>query len=282
MPRQRLRFYAFLSLEAQRKGMVIIMKVNNVLTYLSDKAPLNLKMDFDNVGLLVGDPDEEVTKILIALDITSEVIDEAISMGANLIVSHHPVIWDPMKSLVSTNMQQKKVIKLVQNGISAICMHTNLDIVQDGVNDVLMELLDAKTIKVLEETGEDQGCGRIGLLTDECDLHSFLYKCKTVLHTKGIRYYDAHRPVKKIAVMGGSGGNEIELVSANECDTYITSDIKYDQFLLAKELGINIIDADHFYTENPVTQRLYEWLKDEYKENIFISSIQDAVAEFYV
>lgn len=258
------------------------MKVNDVLTFLSNKAPLNLKMDFDNVGLLVGNPDVEVTKILIALDITSEVIEEAISLGANLIVSHHPVIWDPMKSLVNTNVQQRKIIQLIKNDISAICMHTNLDIVHDGVNDVLMGLLEVNTLKVLEETGENQGCGRIGELNEQCDLHSFLNKCKSVLHTKGIRYYDAHRPVKRVAVMGGSGGNEIDLAFANECDTYVTSDIKYDQFLLAKELGINVIDADHFYTENPVTQRLYDWLKDEYTDNIYITSCQDAVAEFYV
>lgn len=258
------------------------MKVNDVLLYLSDKAPLDLKMDFDNVGLLVGDPQCEVKRILISLDITSDVIDEAIDTGSNLIISHHPVIWDPMKEVLLTNVQQRKVIKLIQNNISAICMHTNLDIVTDGVNDVLLDLLGANPDEVLELTGESYGCGRIGSLNDEMSLDQFLDICKTKLHTKGIRFYDAGRPVKRIAVMGGSGGNEIELCYIKNCDTYVTSDIKYDQFLLAKELGINLIDADHFYTENPVTNRILEWLTSEYEIDISISKVHDSVAEFYI
>ena len=116
------------------------MKVKDIYSYLCTKAPLELQMDFDNSGFLVGDPEQDVSNILIALDITSEVIAEAIDRNVQLIVSHHPVIWEPMKQVLSSDPQQNKIIKLIKNNIAAICMHTNLDIAEGGVNDQLMKL----------------------------------------------------------------------------------------------------------------------------------------------
>ena len=204
------------------------MKVKDIYSYLCTKAPLELQMDFDNSGFLVGDPEQDVSNILIALDITSEVIAEAIN----------------------------KIIKLIKNNIAAICMHTNLDIAEGGVNDQLMKLLGAKTTGILEYTSAENGCGRIGELASPMELPEFLEYCKKTLKANGLRFYNAGKKVQKIAVMGGSGGNELPLAWTNGCDTYITSDIKYDVFLLAQEIGINLIDADHFSTENPVTDVL--------------------------
>lgn len=259
------------------------MNVNDILRFLSDKAPLELQMDYDNAGLLVGDPYASVEKILVALDITSDVIDEAHQFGAQLIVSHHPVIWEPMKSILYDKVQDYKVIQLIKSDIAAICMHTNLDIAKNGVNDVLLHTLGAEYIGILEYTGDNEGCGRIGRLPVAQTLSGFLELCKSRLHTNGIRFHDAGREVLNIAVMGGSGGNEIELAFSAGCDTYITSDIKYDQFLLAKELGINLIDADHFCTENPITNQIYQWLIEKYPEiNVKVSSKHCATAQFYV
>lgn len=258
------------------------MKVKDIYSYLCTKAPLELQMDFDNSGFLVGDPEQDVSNILIALDITSEVIAEAIDRNVQLIVSHHPVIWEPMKQVLSSDPQQNKIIKLIKNNIAAICMHTNLDIAEGGVNDQLMKLLGAKTTGILEYTSAENGCGRIGELASPMELPEFLEYCKKTLKANGLRFYNAGKKVQKIAVMGGSGGNELPLAWTNGCDTYITSDIKNDVFLLAQEIGINLIDADHFSTENPVTDVLYHWIKDFSEEiHVFTSDKQGPAAQFY-
>lgn len=259
------------------------MKVKDIFDYLCSKAPLDLQMDFDNSGFLVGEPEQDVSNIMIALDITSEVIEEAIANNVQLIISHHPVIWEPMKQVLTSDPQQNRVIQLIKHDISAICMHTNLDITDGGVNDKLMSLLGAVTTGILEHTDDEHGCGRIGYLEEPVELNEFLQRCKDKLHTNGIRYHDAGKTVQNIAVMGGSGGNELHLAAEAGCDTYVTSDIKYDIFLLAKELGINLIDADHFSTENPITEELYQWLREYLVDTtVFISEKQRPAAQFFM
>lgn len=261
--------------------------VNDVFEYLNGIAPVSLKMDFDNVGLLVGDGKAEVGKILVALDITDEVIDEAISFGAELIVSHHPLIFTPMKSVLSTDLVGRKLIKLIKNGISAICMHTNLDIAECGVNDALIKILGGVPMGYLEYTGTDSddvphGCGRIGELQNDMPLCDFLKLCKSALNSNGLRYHDAGLKVKRLAVMGGSGGDCVSLAKALGCDTYVTSDIKYNAFLDAKELCINLIDADHFCTENVIVPVLHEKLCASFPEcEVKISETHGQTAQFY-
>lgn len=222
-------------------------------------APLELQLGFDNSGLLVGHLHAQIDKILVALDITEEVIEEAIAEHAQLIVSHHPVIWDPVKSLTDGG-GERKLLRMIENHMAAICMHTNLDIVQGGVNDVLMSILGAKAEAALDA----DGCGRVGYLPTAIPLGQFLRSCKTALNANGLRYYDAGKPVYHLAVMGGSGSDAIEDACRAGCDTYVTSDIKYHQFQRAMELGINLIDADHFCTENPIVPVLADFLRQQF------------------
>lgn len=262
-------------------------KVKEILEFLDALAPTELKMDFDNVGLLVGNADACVSKVLLALDITDEVIDEAVSIGAELIVSHHPIIFEPMKDVLYSDLGGRKIIKLIKNDISAICMHTNLDVAVGGVNDALMRAFGAVSKDYLEYTGTDSngektGCGRIGELENQMSMSEFLSICKTALNANGLRYYDAGLEVKKLAVMGGSGGSCVQLAKELGCDTYVTSDIKYNSFLDAKELGINLIDADHFCTENVIIPVLHEKLSEEFSECEFrISEKHCQTAQFF-
>lgn len=264
-----------------------MIKVNDIFSFLNELAPVKLKMDFDNVGLLVGNGENSVSKILIALDITDAVIDEAISMGAELIVSHHPVIFEPLKNILYSDVEGKRIIKLIKNDISAICMHTNLDIAEGGVNDALMNLLGAKASTYLEYTGTDlhgkkNGCGRIGELENEITMQEFLALCKSALNSNGLRYHDAGLKVKKLAVMGGAGGSCVSLAKSLGCDTYLTSDIKYNTFLDAKELSINLVDADHFCTENVIIPVLYKKLKSYFPEcEIKVSEKHCQTAQFF-
>lgn len=238
-------------------------KAGEIYEYLKELAPLELQMDFDNSGFQLGRLDAEVNKALLALDVTEEVVGEAIELGAQLIISHHPLIFSKLRSIMDT-----KLLRLAENRIAVISMHTNLDIATGGVNDVLITLLGARADGPLDS----DNCGRVGELPEAQQFDSFLRFCKTALDSKGLRYYDAGRPVKRLAVMGGSGGDYIGCAVEKGCDTYVTADIKYHQFLEAKELGINLIDGDHFCTENPVIPSLCEKLRHEFPDVCFTVS----------
>lgn len=260
--------------------------VSEVLNFLDGKAPVSTKMDFDNVGLLVGSAGREVKKILVALDITDEVINEASQIGAELIVSHHPLFFE-LKSITDTDRTGRKIINLIRNGISAICFHTNLDAARGGVNDTMAGLLGLNNVKLLSEDGkgpdgEPYGIGRYGELPEPLSLQSFLELVKTRLKTRGLRYHDAGRPVKRVAVLGGSGGGEMKRVIEKGCDTFITADIRYDVFLAAKEEGLNLIDADHFCTENVVCPTLKAWLGEAFPDvRVDISAKHGQTANFF-
>jgi len=256
--------------------------VNDVLDMLSELAPVSLKMDFDNVGLLVGDRSKEVNRLLIALDITDAVIDEAVALGAELIVSHHPLIFTPLKSVLSDDICGRKVIKLIENGISAICMHTNLDIVEGGINDVLIKALGAEPEMLIEPTGEGVGLGRVGQIPEPLTLEVFLERCKTALKVSDLRYVSGGKDVSRIGVMGGAGAFALENAVKAGCDTYITADIKYHEFLNAADYGINLIDGDHFCTENLIIPVLHEKLSAAFSEvSVAVSSVHAQTVRFF-
>lgn len=247
--------------------------VKEIFEYLCEFAPLEKQMDFDNAGFLVGRQDAEVKKVLLSLDVTPDVVEEAAEGGYELIISHHPVIFNALKSVTD-----EKLMRLVENRIAVISMHTNLDITEGGVNDVLLSLLGA------ERDGyfDDDGCGRTGHYDSPLSLTEFLELCRNKLYANGLRYYDAGRPVKKIAVLGGAGGSELKAAAEKGCDTYLTSDIRYHEFLSAQELGVNLIDGDHFGTENPVIDMLCQRLSARFPDTVFHKSDRHgAVIKFF-
>ena len=252
--------------------------VKDIFSKLCELAPLELQLEFDNAGFLLGRSESSVNKALLALDVTAEVTDEAIACGAQLIISHHPLIWDAMKSITDRTPGNDKLLRLIENGIAVISMHTNLDMAEDGVNDVLISLLGAKN----EGAFDEEGCGRKGCLEKPMALDAFLALCKEKLNTRGLRYFDAGRPAEHIAVLGGSGGANLIGAWRAGCDTYVTADIKYNVFLQARELGINLIDGDHFCTENPVIPVLAQKLRDAFPDTEFlISERHDQTARFF-
>ncbi len=242
-------------------------KVSDLYEAMCRIAPLELQMDFDNAGFLVGHADREVRTVLLSLDITPEVVEEAAALGAELIVSHHPVIFHPLHS-VTAEGEGALVLRLAEKGIAAICMHTNLDIVEGGVNDVLLRLLGAEP----EEALDADGCGRVGSLAAPMPMAAFLSCCKEALKVNALRYVSSGRPVYRLAVMGGSGGDAFRDAMAKGCDTYVTADVKYHQFLDAAALGLNLIDADHFCTENPVMAMVQRKLQKEFPAVSFVLS----------
>ena len=262
-------------------------KVKDLYEALAQFAPPGLKMDFDNVGFLVGFSENPVTKILVSLDITDDVVDEAVKEHAQLIVSHHPLFFS-LKSVTDADRTGRKITTLLSNGISAVCMHTNLDAAWGGVNDALAQaagLTEKLPLNedVFDEHGQAYSYGRYGYLEEPVELSRYLLTLKKKLNTNGLRYYNAGREVYKLATVGGSGGSELRHAVAHGCDTLLTADIKYDVFLEAKEMGLNLIDGDHYCTENLVTPVLAERLRDRFSDvNVMISKMHHQTAEFFV
>ena len=233
--------------------------IADIAAYLEEKVPSSLKMDFDNVGLLCGFPEKSVSRALVALDVTAEVIEEAATYGAELILIHHPLIFHPMKTVRTDDLTGKLVIGLIQNGASAICLHTNLDVVEGGVNDALAAAIGATVCDKLP-------CGRVVELPAEESMDRFTKRIRDALGVSGLRYYDSGRSVKRIALCGGSGGELVYEAPALGCDTVLTGEVKYNQWLDAKALGINVVDADHFCTENVVVPVLADLLHEGFPE----------------
>lgn len=247
--------------------------VKDVYEALDTLASFRLQMEFDNAGFLVGHGAQEVTRILVSLDITEEVVAEAAEKKVQLIVAHHPVIFHPVRSLTDGDPTGRILLALTEGRIAAICAHTNLDVARGGVNDALAKRLELRDTAIFQRTGGDgedstYGLGRIGTASGEhtASLPRFAEFVKRALGANGVRYVDAGRPVRRVAVGGGACGDMLELAHAQGCDTFVTSDVKYNQFLDARDLGVNLIDAGHYPTENVVFPVLVQKLREAFPE----------------
>lgn len=244
--------------------------VNDILQFIESIAPPYMKEDWDNVGLLCGRRDKEVRKILIALDPFYHVCKEAAETGADLLLTHHPLIFSPMKAINEDTEPGACALLLIENGISAINAHTNLDLAPGGVNDVLAKTLGLSNPLVISPDGTDTMGHPYGLLrggiVEEQTLAEFLSSVKQRLGCQGLRYVDGGKPVRRVCVGGGSCASEMEVAVAHGYDTFVTADVKYNQFWDARYRGLNLIDAGHFYTENPVCFVLAEKIKAAFPE----------------
>jgi len=258
-----------------------------MFAYLDSISPVGMKLEFDNVGHLVGRQEAEVNRVLVALDITDDVIAEAIELGAGLIVAHHPLIFKPCAHVTDADRTGQKLIQLIRHDIGAICMHTNLDAAVGGVNDVLAEtigLIDPKILwNVGEMDGAPYGLGRAGDIAASQSMPEFLAHVKQAVGATGLRYHDAGRPVRRVAVMGGSGSDALEYALAAGCDTYVLGEAKYSAFLAAKEQGLNLIEADHFCTENLVSAPLAQKIAAQFPVlAVTVSERLEQTARFYM
>ena len=259
-----------------------MVTVQNVYDLIQRKAPFELQMDFDNAGFLVGRADRPVTRVLVALDITEPVVAEAIDCGAQLIVSHHPVMnvrWHEreMQTLRPDTRLGGVLTTLVKNDISAICMHTNLDAADGGVNDSLAKKLGLNDVFLLN----DEKIGRIGTLSCEKGLEEFLRDVIELLGCGGLRYCRGSGRVHRVAVGGGACGEYIPQAIAQGCDTFVTSDLRYNDFLDTR--GLNLIDAGHFPTENVICPAVKAYLEEHFPEvKTVISTSHRDVIQYYL
>ena len=244
--------------------------VNDILQFVERLAPKYMMEDWDNVGLLCGKGSREVHKVLVALDPFLNVCEEAAEIGADLIVTHHPLIFSALKSVTDRDPTGQSILYLIEHGIAAINAHTNLDQTPGGVNDVLAEKLGLRNVALLNPCGTDENGNEWGLLrageTEIASLPAFAAFVKEQLRCPGVRFVDGGKAVRRVAVGGGSCGGGLREVAAAGCDTFVTADVKYNQFWDALDYGVNLIDAGHFETENPVCSVLAEAMRKEFPE----------------
>ena len=266
-------------------------KVSEILSYITEVAPIHWQESYDNSGLLVGDANALVDKVLLTLDLTEKVIDEAIENSFHLVISHHPLIFKGLKNILVDDTTGRIITKAIKHDISIAAMHTNIDNSFYGVNRVLAEQLGLKNLQILRsqcsesesESASQVGSGMVGILENEMSENDFLKFIKEKLNVGAIRHTELlNRPIKKVAICGGSGSFLINDAKRCEADAYVTADLKYHDFFDADN-EILIVDAGHFETEQ-FTKQLFAdiILKKNPKFAVQISRVNTNSVNYFV
>ncbi|HHW46812.1 MAG TPA: Nif3-like dinuclear metal center hexameric protein [Clostridiales bacterium] len=244
------------------------MLVAQILKILEKIAPLEIAFDYDNVGLIIGGTQKQVRRALLTLDCTKNVVEYAIEHKVDVIITHHPVIFNPIKSIDSDTV----VYKLVQNDICCIAMHTNLDLANGGVNDRLCEKLALKNpVGIIPAKCEGYYQARLAKLESEFDVEEFVNYVKQKLSLNSVRFTKGEGPIKTVAVCSGSGGDLLSEVIASGADAFVTADVKHSTFVKADELKFTLIDAGHFETEDVVIEPLLKTLQEQLPQIEFMT-----------
>lgn len=256
------------------------LKVKNIHRIMEEHAPLRLKQSYDNVGLMVGDMNSEVTSILVALDCTLDVVEEAKKKGCNLIFTHHPLLFRKPSNITTDTLLGRKIIELIKNDINLYSSHTNLDAVKGGINDIIMKLLGMDNYKIIEpiegfsNSEGNSGIGRIAELEEAITLEQLCDRVKKALNILFLRYAgDELKKIKKVAVINGSGQDYFSNAKKMGADCVITGDTTYHYVSDFEEEDIAVIDAGHFGTEWPAMKLVTEYLKSKIKDIGFNNSV---------
>ncbi|APM38335.1 Nif3-like dinuclear metal center hexameric protein [Clostridium kluyveri] len=256
------------------------LRVEDIHNIIEKYAPSILKESYDNVGLMVGDMKSEVTSILIALDCTLEVIEEAKRNKCNLILTHHPLLFKRPDSVTTDTLTGRKILELIRNNINVYSAHTNLDSVQGGINDIIMELLQLNCCHIIDPSdiedcvGDNCGIGRVSELKVPITLGELCNKVKNNLNISMLRYSGSEsKIINKIAVINGSGESYFNSAKLLGVDCIITGDTTYHYVSDFQEEGIAVIDAGHFETEWPAMRKIAEVLMQKMESNGFCNTV---------
>lgn len=235
--------------------------VREFYNFIDSIAPFNTQEEWDNSGILVGDENAQVNRILFTLDITDDIINQAVASGCELIISHHPLIFRPVSSILSDTL----VYKTVKSGVNVISAHTNFDKAVDGINDELCRKIGLSNFEKIGDT-------YLNIATIDCEMscEEFVNMVKTSLKTT-IRFNSVNKSIKRIGVCGGSGCDFLELAKEMKCDAFLTGDASHHKFLDADELEILLVAAGHFETENIAIKSLADKVKNNFDTECVIA-----------
>ena len=261
-----------------------MIKCRDVMDVMERIAPKKLAEEWDNPGLLVGSPEDEVRRILVCLDVREELVERAKAENFQMIVAHHPVIFRGLKKLRTDLPDGRLLGALLRAGVAVFAVHTNLDCVEGGVNDVLAARigLDPATLVPLSNADSlSESLGRIGKLPKKIDAKAFAERVKKGLGVLTVRFISGGtRPVKTVGICSGSGAEFIERAAFMGCDAFVTGDVRYHDAQRAASLGIHVIDAGHFATERPIVDILVSRLTEELGDKIEVVA-DDRARDFF-
>ena len=237
------------------------MKVRDITSLIEEFAPLKLQESYDNAGLIVGREDDEIHRVLLVVDVTEEVIEEAIENQCDMIVAHHPIIFHPLKRFNSSTYVERCVEQAIRHGIVIYAAHTNLDSAQDGMSWRVAQMLGLKNVCVLDETNlEGIGFGVVGELSEPIRSEDFMRRVMREFSVGAIRHSDIVKSeIRRVAICTGAGGSLIDKARSAGADVYLTSDLKYNDFM-RHENSIILADIGHFESEYCVIQILFDIL----------------------
>lgn len=247
------------------------MKLKEIIEIIENNYPVELAYEWDNVGLFYGDIEKEISKVLVTLDITPDVIDQAVENDVDLVLSHHPALIGGIKNLSDGSMVSDMIINAVKNDICIYSAHTNMDTARNGTNQKLAEIFDLEDICVMENDKPYEYCGlgRVGNLKKEMSLSDFCELVKKKLNTPFVRVCGDDRKLKRVALASGSCSEYIPSAIKKGADVIVTADMKYHNCIEYVYDGIAIVDAGHFPTENIVKEMFKNILKETGLEIIF-------------
>jgi len=269
------------------------MTIKEITTHIEQLAPLSNAEYFDNVGLLVGNHNTNVTGVLVTLDTLEETVEEAIAKNCNLIVSFHPIIFEGLKKLNGSSYVERVVLKAIKNDIAIYATHTALDNSEEGVSAKICEVLGLQNAKILlpkksidtvstDTTPKNIGMGMIGEFPTEMNETDFLDFVKKTMKTDCIRHSETlGKPIKTVAVLGGSGSFAIENAIALKADAYISSDFKYHDFFKA-EKQLLLADIGHYESEQFTKNLLVEYLTKKFTNFAIILSKKSTNPIYYI
>ncbi len=226
-------------------------KLKEIINVIESIAPPSLALSFDNAGLNIGERDSEISGIIVCLDATADVIAEAVETGCNLVVSHHPVIFAPIRNLNDGYENYRAVTTAIKHGVNVYSMHTNLDSVEGGINDTIADLLSLENKQIIDVVGENAGIGRVGDVAPVklCDLAQKVEK--VLSFPVRVIANDVNEKTERVAVVNGSGADIEYIDKAKQmgANCFVTSEVKHHVALYAKEVGMNVIESSHYATE---------------------------------
>ncbi len=237
------------------------MKIKDITDIIERFAPLEWQESYDNAGLVVGRPDDEVHAALLAVDVTEEVLDEAEATGCDLILTHHPIIFHPLKRLNSASVVERCIERAIRSGIALYACHTNLDSAPGGMSWRLAEMLGIGELRTLESTVTEQvGFGVVGRLSEEKEITAFLRRLQQILRVQVVRHSDIARSrIRTVALCTGAGASLIGEARRAGADLYITADMKYKDFT-TPDGALTVADIGHFESEYCAIQILFDIL----------------------
>lgn len=249
------------------------MKCKDIASAIETLAPKNLAYEWDNVGLLCGDYEQDVKKVLLTLDLDQGVVEEAVKIGADMIVGHHPIMFNPINKINECNAEGKVVRSLIRNNISYYAAHTNLDVAKGGLNDLLAKKLGLENTSMLEAVAaEGEGIGRIGTLKNPVSLADYCEKIKDALGAEAVRFCGCKDAlIQKVAINTGGGTSLIDAAIAHKADVFVTGDYKYSQVRDCRDKNMMIVDVCHYDTEIIACEIFEKIIKDTFGDKVEVA-----------